>query len=157
MALLKMVSGAGQCIELKGDVCVIGKAPECDIVLDPNGVSRRHAEIRRQGDNFVVDDMHSRNTTKVNNAVLVPGKGHVLKEGDVINICDVEFSFHVSRESAAAPPKPVPGEMVVTEYGGESLFHIQDASVASSMPSPLLGPKSSWPRSSKSAAISATI
>ncbi len=52
MAILKRVTGesAGQIIELKSDLIVIGRSPECHIVLDPNGVSRRHAEIRRVGE-----------------------------------------------------------------------------------------------------------
>ena len=65
MAILKRVTGepAGQIIELKNDLIVIGRAPDCHIILDPNGVSRRHAEIRRDGDTFLLADLKSRNKT----------------------------------------------------------------------------------------------
>ena len=55
MALLKRANGvaAGQIIELKQERTVIGRSPEhCHVVLDPNGVSRRHAEIYRKGDDY---------------------------------------------------------------------------------------------------------
>jgi sigma-B regulation protein RsbU (phosphoserine phosphatase) len=97
MALLKRASGeaAGQIIELKEERTVIGRSPEqCHIVLDPNGVSRRHAEIYKKGDDYFVQDLYSRNMTKVNNAKLLPGTEHRLVAGDRINICDVEFLFY---------------------------------------------------------------
>ncbi len=133
MALIKMLSGdpPGQCVELKSNPLVIGRAPECDIVLDPNGVSRRHAQIIPQGERFFIDDLHSRNTTKVNNVVLVPGKGKLLEEGDRVNICDVEFVFHESAASAAGKTRDA-SEMLVTDQGTESPYHMLDASVASS-------------------------
>ena len=70
MPILKRVTGdaAGQIIELKNEITLIGRSPECQIVLDPNGVSRRHAEIRRVGEEFFLADLRSRNKTKVNNA-----------------------------------------------------------------------------------------
>jgi serine phosphatase RsbU (regulator of sigma subunit)/pSer/pThr/pTyr-binding forkhead associated (FHA) protein len=96
MAILKRVTGdaAGQIIELKHEVTVIGRSPECHIVLDPNGVSRRHAEIRRQGETFYLADLRSRNKTKVNNNEVVLGNDHRLQPGDRINICDVEFIYY---------------------------------------------------------------
>src|SRR5436305_2082252 len=115
MPILKRVTGdaAGQIIELKHDLTLIGRSPECHIVLDPNGVSRRHAEIRRVGEAFYLADLRSRNKTKVNNTEVILGNDHRLQPGDRINICDVEFVFY------SAPPKETgPGEsniMVVTE------------------------------------------
>ena len=51
MAYLKFISGlhVGELVEIKGDITVIGRHPDCDIVLDSNGISRQHAEIRRTG------------------------------------------------------------------------------------------------------------
>src|SRR5262249_52835393 len=97
MAILKRVTGdaAGQIIELKHEITVIGRSPECHIVLDPNGVSRRHAEIRRQGEVFYLADLRSRNKTKVNNNEVLPSNDHQLQPGDRINICDVEFIYYI--------------------------------------------------------------
>jgi serine phosphatase RsbU (regulator of sigma subunit)/pSer/pThr/pTyr-binding forkhead associated (FHA) protein len=115
MPILKRVTGdaAGQIIDLKSEVTVIGRSPECQIVLDPNGVSRRHAEIRRVGNDFYLADLRSRNKTKVNDIEVIQGNDHRLETGDRINICDVEFIYYLT------PPKePAPKEdnvMVVTE------------------------------------------
>ena len=76
MAFLKRANGetAGQIIELKPDRIVIGRSPEhCHVVLDPNGVSRRHAEIYRKGEEYFLADLNSRNMTKVNNTKVIPG------------------------------------------------------------------------------------
>ena len=99
MAILKRVSGepAGQLIDLKHDVTLIGRAPECHIILDPNGVSRKHAEIRKVGQAFVIADLRSRNKTLVNNNEVKAGTAHTLKAGDRINICDVEFIYYPVR------------------------------------------------------------
>ena len=96
MAVLKHETGdlAGTLVELKGDVTVIGRLPECDIVLAANGVSRRHAEIRKVGPNFCVVDLDSRNKTLVNDIALKGGVEHILKPNDRINICNVELVYN---------------------------------------------------------------
>src|SRR5262245_49103160 len=68
MAVFKHLTGelAGTVVEMNKDVNVIGRLPECDIVLNANGVSRRHAEIRRVGLGYSVVDLDSRNKTFVN-------------------------------------------------------------------------------------------
>jgi hypothetical protein len=56
---------AGHRHELAGDRTVIGRSKDCDIqVSDPN-VSRRHAEVRREGDNYVLIDLDSTNGVEV--------------------------------------------------------------------------------------------
>jgi phosphoserine phosphatase RsbU/P len=125
--ILKKVTGnpAGQHIELNRDTIVIGRAPECDIVLDPFGVSRRHAEIRRDGEKFYLVDLGSRNKTKLNDTEISPQQNHVLKQGDRINICDIEFVYYSQPE----PPKSETGVFIVTESTHEdSTLHTVDAS-----------------------------
>ena len=138
MAFLKRANGAtaGQVIELKSDRTVIGRSPDhCHIVLDPNGVSRKHAEIYRKGDDFFVCDLKSRNMTKVNNAKLIPGSDHQLVAGDRINICDVEFVFHLKPPGESAADQ---SEVVIIP-DGESHdvppMHTLDASRSSAVAS----------------------
>jgi len=45
---------------------VIGRAPDCDLVLAHHSVSRRHAELRRSGSGWVLADLGSTNGTHVN-------------------------------------------------------------------------------------------
>ena len=45
---------------------MIGRNPSCDLVLADPTVSRRHAELRRDGDGWVLADLHSSNGTWLN-------------------------------------------------------------------------------------------
>ena len=139
MAILKRVTGdpPGQVIDLKNDVTVIGRSPECHIVLDPNGVSRKHAEIKKVGNAFFLSDLRSRNKTLVNNLVVEAGRDHPLKQGDRINICDVEFVYYPVAPSKESGSRDDADVMVVTE--GEAFddpnMHTLDASRSSAMAS----------------------
>lgn len=142
MAFLKRANGesAGQIIELKRDRTIIGRSPDhCQIVLEPNGVSRRHAEIDRRGDEYFVKDLHSRNMTRINNVKLPPGVDQRLSPGDRINICDVEFVFHINlpREDGSSMGSDI---VIVSdgeygEHGGLPPLHTLDASRTSAMTS----------------------
>jgi serine phosphatase RsbU (regulator of sigma subunit)/pSer/pThr/pTyr-binding forkhead associated (FHA) protein len=137
MAFLKRANGdtTGQIIELRPERVIIGRSAEyCHVVLDPNGVSRRHAEIYRKGEEFFLADLNSRNMTKVNNTKVIPGFDHRLSPGDRINICDVEFLFY--------PQLPPDGKgdeqaeiMIVSESEGSDSnnLHVLDASRSSAM------------------------
>jgi pSer/pThr/pTyr-binding forkhead associated (FHA) protein len=56
---------AGRRHELGRERTLIGRSKDCDIqVSDPN-VSRRHAEVRREGDAYVLVDLDSTNGIEV--------------------------------------------------------------------------------------------
>jgi hypothetical protein len=52
--------------ELDQSVIVIGRRDDCTIVLPSSTVSRRHAQIRRQDDLFLLSDLGSTNGTLLN-------------------------------------------------------------------------------------------
>jgi len=52
--------------ELTAEVLVIGRREDCAIVLPSNTVSRRHAQIRREGRTFYLSDLGSTNGTLLN-------------------------------------------------------------------------------------------
>ncbi len=126
----------GQIIELKQDRTVIGRSPEhCHVVLDPNGVSRRHAEIYKKGDEYYLSDLNSRNMTKVNNAKLLPGTEHRLAVGDRINICDVEFLFYL-KIPTESDSRDVADIVIVPDADSDvPHLHTLDASRSSAMAS----------------------
>jgi len=70
----------------------IGRHPECDIVVDAGAVSRFHARVVRQGEEWGVEDLGSRNGTFVNGKLL--SGTHTLHEGDRIRISEVELVYH---------------------------------------------------------------
>jgi phosphoserine phosphatase RsbU/P len=137
MAVLKQVTGdlAGTPVDLQSPVTVIGRLPECDIVLAKDGVSRRHAEIRKVGSAFFVVDLNSRNKTLVNNTALAGGVEHLLKENDRIVICDVQFIYYANKAPQAKGPEPAANVMVVTESDAldKSAFRTLEASRSSTM------------------------
>jgi len=139
VAVLKHVTGdlAGTLVELKSDVTVIGRLPECDIMLATNGVSRRHAEIRKVGPAFFMVDLKSLNKTLVNDTALEVGVERLLKENDRISICGVELVYYAALPPKAKDPEPAADVMVVTENDGKENpdFLTLEASRSSTMAS----------------------
>jgi hypothetical protein len=83
----------GRRIVLGTDPVVIGRLPECAIVLGDPNVSRRHAEIRRHGSEVVVVDLQSTNGTRVNG---VPVREQVLRDGDEVSVGTTVLRFEAS-------------------------------------------------------------
>jgi len=75
---------------LSKDVLTIGRLDACDIVLSDVGVSRQHAEVRREGDEWVVVDLGSTNGTIVNGK---PVRRHRLAQGDRIEVGETTIEF----------------------------------------------------------------
>ena len=94
MAVMKAVKGLnpGQLFVVEGDSCVLGRHPDCDIVLDVRAVSREHARVVQAEDVFYIEDLKSRNGTFLNDEQ-ISGR-RKLREDDEIRICDVVFAFH---------------------------------------------------------------
>ena len=66
MVVVKRGPNAGSKFVLEGDVTRAGRHPDSDIFLDDITVSRRHAEIHRRGDAYLVRDAGSLNGTYLN-------------------------------------------------------------------------------------------
>src|SRR5262245_37122045 len=88
MPSLHISKGANQAATgpLGKDRFVIGRNPECDVVIPITSVSREHAHILRVQGRFHIDDMQSRNGTFVNNIQI--GSRTQLKNNDRVRICD---------------------------------------------------------------------
>ena len=57
---------AGESFEMAGLRTLIGRSPDCHVFLDDVTVSRRHAEIVREGERYEIRDLGSLNGTFVN-------------------------------------------------------------------------------------------
>jgi len=88
-----MVLPDGSRVRLADRPMVIGRAAEADIRLADTSVSRRHAEVRPEGDGWNVRDLGSTNGTKVNGAVITDRK---LKDGDTVSVGDSHLRFESS-------------------------------------------------------------
>jgi serine phosphatase RsbU (regulator of sigma subunit)/pSer/pThr/pTyr-binding forkhead associated (FHA) protein len=76
----------GTVIPLEGDRIVMGRNPDCGIVIPVTSVSREHAQIVRHQGRFFIEDNKSRNGTFVNNQQI--NARTPLKNNDRIRICD---------------------------------------------------------------------
>ncbi len=68
---------------------VIGRSPECDIRLDDNFLSSRHARVANDSGDLSIEDLGSTNGTYVNQE-LVKGRVH-LERGDIVQVGGVLF------------------------------------------------------------------
>jgi serine phosphatase RsbU (regulator of sigma subunit) len=90
-----------QIVELRGERILLGRHPNCQIVLDNAAVSRHHAQILESHGHYYLEDLRSRNHTYLNGEVL-EGRTE-LNDADVIKVCDLVMSFHFKLPSTQDP------------------------------------------------------
>lgn len=83
---------AGETYALRGERTTIGRHPAADVFLDDVTVSRNHAVLQREGEQFVLVDEGSLNGTYVNRR---RADRSVLADGDEIQIGKYKFTFIV--------------------------------------------------------------
>ncbi len=109
--VLRGVSGAvaGALFPITG-ATVIGRAPECEITVQAEEISRRHALLKPVGDGLSVEDLDSSNGTWINGRRVQQG---FLDPGDELRLDDLRFELiapgvQVSRPTRAAPSTEAP-------------------------------------------------
>jgi len=127
MAVLRVNQGPnpGQLLAIEGESIVLGRHPDCDIVLESGAVSRQHARISRIGGDFFVEDMHSRNGTFVNGRAVVDRQ--LLSENDELGVCEMTLSFHLD----PAGPQTDSSQTLKAEPGTSALVIEDDGDEAS--------------------------
>lgn len=92
-ATVKALTGpkVGHCYSLTESETVIGRDPACDIVIPLASISRRHARIVRDGEDYVIQDLGSLNGTFVNSVRIHEPKR--IRGGDHVQIDTVLLSF----------------------------------------------------------------
>ncbi|MCU1493955.1 MAG: hypothetical protein JWO62_1719 [Acidimicrobiaceae bacterium] len=83
----------GRRVAIADEPVTIGRLPECDIPLGDANVSRRHAELHRDGGNVFVVDLDSTNGTRVNGT---PVRQQRLTDGDLVTVGITTFRFESS-------------------------------------------------------------
>src|SRR5687768_2854889 len=69
---------------------VLGRSKECDVQVEDANVSRRHAELRREGSTWWVVDLDSTNGTELNGRRVDRAK---LADGDTITLGGTDLTF----------------------------------------------------------------
>ncbi len=83
---------------LTRDVYVIGRHEDCEIHIDNLGISRAHARLLKEGDQYFVEDMKSSNGTFLNGEQI---QKQALKDGDQVVIGKYVITYSAGGEAAA--------------------------------------------------------
>jgi predicted component of type VI protein secretion system len=89
-----LLSVGGRRMPLPADGGIVGRSRECDVVLEDTGVSRRHAQLRPQGGEWVVTDLGSTNGVRVNGRE-IEGPCR-LRPGDRLELGSTEVVFDLT-------------------------------------------------------------
>jgi hypothetical protein len=84
-----VLPGGGR-VPIEAEPMLIGRMPECQVVLNDPNVSRRHAEVIRVNEDFMVRDLGSTNGTKINGSAVSEGYLH---SGDNITVGSTTLVF----------------------------------------------------------------
>ncbi len=101
MAFLMAVNGpeAGKQYELSEGQYILGRHPDCSIVIDVGAVSRHHCRVTVRENECTIEDLESRNGTFLNDqAIQQPAK---LLDGDRVRICDVVFKYYTAADTSS--------------------------------------------------------
>lgn len=78
-----------------GVALVIGRGQDVQLQLPDASVSRRHAEVRAEGQEWILRDLGSRHGTGLNEGVVASGAEQAVADGDLLRIGPWIFRFRV--------------------------------------------------------------
>ncbi|HSQ23622.1 MAG TPA: FHA domain-containing protein, partial [Pyrinomonadaceae bacterium] len=131
-------TGQTRQIQLTKEVTRIGRDPEGEVVIDADAavVSRRHAEIRKSGEQFTITDLKSFNGTLVNNQRI--SESAPLFDRDEIQLGSGGPMLRLSDPSHPAPPRrvmqpgaPTPSQNLIPEAFGQIAAIARGATIVS--------------------------
>ena len=96
MPHLRLASGNGpaEWFPLQGERVVVGRSRDCDLILPDVLLSRRHVELVRSAEGWLVRDLGSLNGTRLNGARVE--NEALLRNGDVVEIADWSLAYRES-------------------------------------------------------------
>jgi len=120
---------------LTGAHLTLGRGAESDLRIESSGVSRRHAELTRQGPVFAIRDLESRNGTFLNGRRVQHG---ALSEGDVLRLGDAVGVISRVHPDGHGPPALEFGDVLFGPDLAEPLEQMRRAA-PSDLPMVILG------------------
>lgn len=80
-------------VVLNQELVTLGRDKTCEVVLNDQAVSRRHAQILREGALYFLEDMGSSFGTRINGSKLPAGEKRLLRNGDVLALGPYDVTF----------------------------------------------------------------
>lgn len=106
--LVQQPDGSVREVPLHTTPTVLGRAPDCAVVLEGRLISRHHARIYQHGQDYVLEDLGSHNGTAVNGQPLVGPLA--LRDGDQIELGGVgKLVFADTDATRTRPLAPAEG------------------------------------------------
>jgi phosphoserine phosphatase RsbU/P len=124
--LILLLDGQATTIELTSDETLLGRDPKCTLEIKSGMVSRRHARVFKNADEFLVEDMGSGNGTFVNGSKIDGPKS--IKHGDRIKLGPVllRFEDNLGGEQRPVPAsRPTPSRLTSSPNVTGETFHIE--------------------------------
>ena len=113
--LLKALDN-GSNFRIDRPVVLVGRNPDCDIILDSKKISRHHCCIARMPEHLVVRDLNSTNGIRINGQLSAEGS---CKSGDELTIGNLRFQIEMDGESETAqgwggskPPREISDSLI---------------------------------------------
>ncbi len=121
--ILKVLSGGkkGAKVALKKPEFLIGRSQECNLTAGTSSISRKHCAIRRDGTRVTIQDLGSRNGTKVNGEKIA--EETELKSGDEIGVGPLQFMITMSTGIANEKKPKVKSVAEAAERAADSGHH----------------------------------
>jgi adenylate cyclase len=120
MELVYKKDGKENVFPLQKTEVVVGRSPDADLTLESTAVSRFHAKFKVDGNKVTVEDLESRNKTKVNDAAV---KRAPIVPGDRVTFGD--FTLEV-RLAGLTPEQRVVLEDTDVRGGGETIMRSRE-------------------------------
>jgi DNA-binding NtrC family response regulator len=131
-----------------GESVTIGRAADCDVVIDHPSVSRRHA-LLTVGSPSRIEDLGSANGTRIGDVVLRPSESALVERGQAVSLGETLLVVHGALESSerasGRPPAPASGRgsadaaIVVNDDATRRIHEVIELVAKSSIPVLLLG------------------
>jgi len=86
------VETTGKNVRLRKPITLVGRAPECTLLVRASDVSKHHCQILLDTDKVVVEDLQSANGTYVNGKQVKKAR---LRDGDELRIADHAFGVRI--------------------------------------------------------------
>lgn len=99
---------------LTSPITTLGRSTDCDVYIPDKRASRRHAEIRWEGETSTLHDLGSTNGTFLNGHRI--NRPEVLRDGDEITIGSANFTFRDPEATVRVSELPL---LVMDEATGE--------------------------------------
>jgi adenylate cyclase len=120
--------GRDQVLTIGDRPVVIGRAPDCDLLLQHESISRQHARIARTDEGWVLRDLGSKNGSRVNTYRVTD---QLLRNGNRIDLGAIRMYVEIGPESAASRarvifdqnPAPTGYTEVLALNGLDDLLH----------------------------------